>query len=68
MGMGVVKGASIEQWQLDLVTDPQTSGGLLISCAPSAVGEVLELFHAQGFTEAAVIGTLEEGVAGLEID
>ena len=36
-----------------LRTDPQTSGGLLVSCAPSAVGRVLETFRKHGF-EAAV--------------
>lgn len=39
-----------------LVTDPQTSGGLLVACAPDAAADVLALFHAQGFGRAAVIG------------
>ncbi len=39
-----------------LLTDPQTSGGLLVSCAPAAVEEVLGLFAAQGFAHATVIG------------
>lgn len=36
-----------------LLTDPQTSGGLLVSCAPSAVDRVLAVFRKHGF-EAAV--------------
>jgi selenide, water dikinase len=39
-----------------LLTDPQTSGGLLVSCAPSALDEVLAIFRRQGFEDAAVIG------------
>jgi selenide,water dikinase len=41
-----------------LLTDPQTSGGLLVSCAPSALNEVLNVFHRHGFEQAAVIGTI----------
>jgi selenide,water dikinase len=39
-----------------LLTDPQTSGGLLISCAPEVVTEVLSIFLQQGFDHAVVIG------------
>jgi selenide,water dikinase len=41
-----------------LLTDPQTSGGLLVSCAPSALHEVLAVFRRHGFEQAAVIGTI----------
>ena len=44
-----------------LLTDPQTSGGLLVACAPEAVDEVLEVFHADGFDDAAVIGDIVPG-------
>jgi selenide,water dikinase len=40
-----------------LLTDPQTSGGLLVSCAPEALDEVLAIFHRHGFDGAAVIGS-----------
>ena len=36
-----------------LLTDPQTSGGLLVACAPDAVGAVLDIFRREGFAEAA---------------
>ncbi len=39
-----------------LLTDPQTSGGLLVSCAPQAKDAVLEIFRRHGFDAAAVIG------------
>jgi len=71
---GLVTGASKRNWagygadvaresvgdaELALLTDPQTSGGLLVACAPDAVAEVLRVFSAQGFDRAAVIGAIE---------
>jgi selenide,water dikinase len=41
-----------------LLTDPQTSGGLLVSCAPSALDEVLGVFRRHGFEQANVIGSI----------
>jgi selenide,water dikinase len=41
-----------------LLTDPQTSGGLLVSCAPTVLDEVLAVFHRHGFDDAAAIGEL----------
>jgi selenide, water dikinase len=69
---GMVTGASGRNWagygadvELDagvrdtdraLLTDPQTSGGLLVACAPDAQDAVLRVFREQGFERAAVIG------------
>ena len=39
-----------------LLTDPQTSGGLLVSCEASAVDDVLAVFARHGFGAAGVIG------------
>jgi selenide,water dikinase len=39
-----------------LLTDPQTSGGLLVSCAPSALDAVLATFRRHGFGRATVVG------------
>ena len=39
-----------------LLTDPQTSGGLLVACAPAALDAVLACFARHGFDEAAVVG------------
>jgi selenide,water dikinase len=50
-----------------LLTDPQTSGGLLVSCAPEAAAQVLARFHATGFGQAAVIGRMRAGAPRLEI-
>jgi selenide,water dikinase len=48
-------------WQQHLLTDPQTSGGLLIACAPESEAEVLAILQADGFSRAAVIGRFEAG-------
>ena len=45
----------------NLLTDPQTSGGLLVSCEPAAVENVLAFFNAEGFDDAVVIGEMTSG-------
>jgi selenide,water dikinase len=42
-----------------LLTDPQTSGGLLVSCDPSAVDAVMAVFRRHGFEQAAVVGSVK---------
>jgi selenide,water dikinase len=48
----------LADWHRKLLCDPQTSGGLLVACAPEAGQSVLEQFAAAGFARAAQIGTL----------
>ncbi|MCL2589416.1 MAG: selenide, water dikinase SelD [Betaproteobacteria bacterium] len=48
----------IAPWQQVLLTDPQTSGGLLVACAAEAAKDVLALFHAEVFTAVAEVGCL----------
>jgi selenide,water dikinase len=51
-----------------LLTDPQTSGGLLVSCTPESVEQVLDVFRRQGFGQAAVIGeVVPQGAARLMV-
>ena len=51
----------IAGWQRALLTDPQTSGGLLASCAPEARDAVLDAFRRHGFGGAMEIGRLQPG-------
>ena len=60
-GNDVGLGAGIADVERALVTDPQTSGGLLVACAPDAVDDVLALFRADGFERAAAIGEIASG-------
>lgn len=80
---GYVTGASGRNWagyghevtltdaitpaQQMLLTDPQTSGGLLVSCAADAVEDVLAIFRREGFAHAAVIGEMASGVARVDV-
>jgi selenide,water dikinase len=50
-----------------ILTDPQTSGGLLVACARDAADEVLKLFAGEDFGSAAIIGRLEDG-AGIVVE
>jgi selenide,water dikinase len=50
-----------------ILTDPQTSGGLLVACAPETVNDVLECFRREGFQRAAVIGEIEGGSPGVTV-
>ncbi len=47
-----------------LLSDPQTSGGLLVSCTPEAVDAVLAVFARHGFGQAAVVGEVNAQGAG----
>ncbi|MCZ2497933.1 selenide, water dikinase SelD [Xylophilus sp. Kf1] len=47
-----------------LLTDPQTSGGLLVACDEATVETVLAVFRRHGFAAAAVIGEVTAEVAG----
>ncbi|MBP8187695.1 MAG: selenide, water dikinase SelD [Comamonas sp.] len=53
--------AGITDVQRALLTDPQTSGGLLVSCTPESAQQVLEIFRSNGFANAAVIGHMAAG-------
>ena len=66
-GDAVALAPTLEEWQQKMVTDPQTSGGLLVACAPDCVAEVLAAFRADGFAEAAVIGALAAGESRLSV-
>ena len=80
---GFVTGASERNWssygnqvsmpagdttlQRRMLTDPQTSGGLLVACSADAAPAVLDIFKAQGFADAAIIGRLVAGAAAVNI-
>ena len=57
-GQDISLPAGIDAQAQALLSDPQTSGGLLVSCAPDTVEQVLAIFRSQGFAEAAVIGEM----------
>jgi len=60
-GQRVVLDEALPQFARAVVTDPQTSGGLLVACAAEAVGAVLATFREDGFDEAAIVGEIVPG-------
>lgn len=54
-------------WQRKLITDPQTSGGLLVACDEADVPAVLDAFARDGFAHARVIGRLSAGAPGVTV-
>ncbi|MDX2167843.1 MAG: selenide, water dikinase SelD, partial [Deltaproteobacteria bacterium] len=82
-GQGFVTGASGRNWagygvevvlpagfaaeDKALLTDPQTSGGLLVSCDAASVPEVLALFRRHGFDAAAEVGEVLPHAGGARL-
>ena len=66
-GEAVNLAAGLDATAKALLTDPQTSGGLLVSCAPDTVTEVLSIFLQQGFSHVSVIGEVGEGQPGIDV-
>ena len=67
-GVQVKLGAKLGDAEKALLTDPQTSGGLLVACAPAAVDKVLDIFRDDGFPHASVIGEFSEGNAAVTVE
>ncbi len=56
-----------QDWQRHLLTDPQTSGGLLIAVSPDIARSVLQTIIAAGYPFASIIGHAEAGPAAIRI-
>ncbi len=67
-GAHIELSANVSAAMRSLLTDPQTSGGLLVSCSPAAAAQVLETFKAHGFDDACMIGSMQTGPAKVTID
>jgi selenide,water dikinase len=57
----------LADWRRDLLTDPQTSGGLLIAVAPEALDGLLTLAREDGLDAARVVGRVVHGPARVEV-
>ncbi|WP_302173061.1 selenide, water dikinase SelD [uncultured Hydrogenophaga sp.] len=57
-GHEVRLGAGLQPVDQALLSDPQTSGGLLVSCDAASVDEVLAIFRRHGFADAAEVGSI----------
>jgi selenide,water dikinase len=60
--------AGLADWQRHLLTDPQTSGGLLVACAPDRAEAIVQKIVAAGYPAARVIGRAEAGAPGIRVE
>ncbi|WP_114946100.1 selenide, water dikinase SelD [Microvirga calopogonii] len=58
---GILLPDGLEPWQRQLLTDPQTSGGLLVACAPGRAEQILGRIVEAGYPSARIIGRAEAG-------
>ena len=59
--------AGTEDWQRHILTDPQTSGGLLVAVAKDDAAAVLETIREAGYPYAAIIGAAQKGAPMIRI-
>ena len=50
-----------EPWQRHILTDPQTSGGLLVACAPTEAAGIMNEIHSAGYAKASIIAEMTQG-------
>lgn len=62
-----VEAADLQEWEQLILSDPQTSGGLLVAVDPGSTEAVLQLLSTQGFTSAQVIGRCLQGEPGIRV-
>ncbi len=65
LGSDLVVDSEIEPELIDILFDPQTSGGLLISIVPEKVDDLMKLLLKRGESTARIIGALKNGKPGL---
>lgn len=57
----------VPDWQRHLLTDPQTSGGLLVTCSPDAAESIAASIRAAGYAAAEIIGRVEAGTPKVSV-
>jgi selenide, water dikinase len=60
-GEEAVLPAGFELWQRQILTDPQTSGGLLVAAAPNEAASILKEIQTAGYRSASIIGEMTAG-------
>jgi selenide, water dikinase len=66
-GDHVVLASGLDDWQRTLLTDPQTSGGLLIACSAERAEDLRAAIEAAGYPRASIVGSVAAGEPTVEI-
>jgi selenide,water dikinase len=66
-GSQVVLPAGLPAWRRALLTDPQTSGGLLVACKAERAESIRAMIEAAGYPRASIIGTVTSGGPAVQI-
>jgi selenide,water dikinase len=66
-GDAVLLPADMSEWRRHLLTDPQTSGGLLVACERDRAAALVEMIVAEGYTSACVIGDVKPGAPAITV-
>jgi len=60
--------AGLPDWRRQLLTDPQTSGGLLIACSSDRADDILKTIVTAGYPNARRIGHMETGAPVVRVE
>jgi selenide,water dikinase len=67
-GHGITLPADLPEWRRALLTDPQTSGGLLVACKPERAEAIRAMIEEAGYPRASIIGeALTGSVSGIDV-
>jgi len=66
-GESVALAPDCPPWRRQILTDPQTSGGLLVACAPGRAVGLLRTIRNAGYPAASIIGEMRAGAPGIEV-
>ena len=67
-GASVTLPAEFPDWRRNLLTDPQTSGGLLVACAAEHADAIVQMIVAAGYPAARRIGRTEAGAPCVRVE
>ena len=65
-GAAVALAPDCPLWRRQILTDPQTSGGLLVACAPERADTLLRTIRSAGYSSASIIGEMRAGPPGID--
>jgi selenide,water dikinase len=66
-GDQVILPAGLPAWRRALLTDPQTSGGLLVVCKAERAESIRAMIEAAGYPRASIVGTVTHGEPAIRI-